>query len=75
MTLIPFKTRSQLAQECAVHLRTVSRKFEQLAPHLPKRQRLSPSYQKLFYVHYGWPSSVDRSLYENIPLPPPPAGY
>ena len=71
MCTIPFKTRGQLAAECGVHPRTVSRKLKRLAPQLPPRQLLAPSYQKLFYLNYGWPSDVDRQEYASVMLPPP----
>ncbi|WP_420457889.1 hypothetical protein [Neolewinella sp.] len=68
---IPFKTRSELAAECGINPRTVSRHLHKICPNLPKRQLLSPGYQKRFYDHYGWPFSVDKQLYCNV-LPPPP---
>lgn len=72
MCSISFKTRGEIAAECGIHPRTVSRKLTAFAPDLAKGQLVPPAYQKLFYENYGWPADVNRKLYEEIELPGPP---
>ena len=63
---IPFKTRCELAAECGIHHRTVSRRLKAICPDLKPRQLLCPACQKAFYQSYGWPSTVDIERYTHV---------
>lgn len=74
MAFIEVKTRNQIAVEYGFSTKTLQRKLSSHLWWLEPRCALTPGYQKLIYETIGWPSEVDATLYDGIPLPVTPDG-